>query len=326
MFKKIIICYFFVLAIGVILSAQTRGTPSNLRVLVDATGALVSSSVAVTNPVTAVQFNNARLALDSAGSLLVTDGSGAGFATLGANDFLAAQTISLTGLTTTSTNGLTLRNTTAATALVPVQMSPRTLFRGNAWDTAANETVDFFIENLPATAATPTGTLRFGYSLNGASAVFPLLLTSAGNGTFGSNVRVGASNAFQFSTTRSQISSSADGNLNLASAAGTSTPITNLTNGAAIVELYTTATITSGFSTTAPSIVGKANAFAVTIAATPGVTGTVAFNGTYTNIPSCSCTNTITANLVQCVPTTSVAVLNGVWLANDIIRCQTKGY
>jgi hypothetical protein len=90
--------------------------------------------------------------------------------------------------------------------------------------------------------------------------------------------------------------------------------------------LGTTATITSGFSTTAPSIVGKASAFAVTIAATPGITGTVAFNGTFANIPSVNCTNTITANLVQAVPTTTTVVLNGVWIAGDIIRCIAIGF
>lgn len=93
-----------------------------------------------------------------------------------------------------------------------------------------------------------------------------------------------------------------------------------------LVYLVTTPTITSGFSTTTPSIVGKASSFAVTIAATPGATGTVAFNGTFTNIPSVNCTNTITANSVQAVPTATTVVINGVWVANDVIRCIVLGY
>ena len=80
----------------------------------------------------------------------------------------------------TSTDGFLATNTTAATGAVTVQMSPRLRFRGNAWDTAASKTVDFFLENLPATAATPTGTLKFGYSLNGAAASYPMTLSSAG--------------------------------------------------------------------------------------------------------------------------------------------------
>ncbi len=93
-----------------------------------------------------------------------------------------------------------------------------------------------------------------------------------------------------------------------------------------MVYLMTVPTITSGFSTTPPSIAGKASAFAVTIAATPGVTGLVAFNGTFTNVPSVNCTNTITANIVQAVPTTTTVVLNGVWVSGDVIRCTAIGY
>src|SRR6267143_2998137 len=91
--------------------------------------------------------------------------------------------------------------------------------------------------------------------------------------------------------------------------------------GGDIMYLQTVPTITSGFSTSTPSIAGKASVFAVTIAATPGVTGLVAFNGTFTNIPSCSGANTITANAIQCVPTTTTATLNGAWVANDVVRC-----
>ncbi len=88
--------------------------------------------------------------------------------------------IPLASLATTSTSALVLRNSTAATGGATVQMSPRLLWRGNAWDTAASETVDFFAENLPATAATPTGTWKLGYSLNGAAATYPLTVSSAG--------------------------------------------------------------------------------------------------------------------------------------------------
>jgi hypothetical protein len=89
-------------------------------------------------------------------------------------------TASRTALATTSTDGLIAVNTTAATGGATVQISPRVRWRGTAWDTAASQTVDFFAENLPATAATPTGTWKLGYSLNGAAATYPLTVTSAG--------------------------------------------------------------------------------------------------------------------------------------------------
>ncbi len=141
-------------------------------------------------------------------------------------------------------------------------------------------------------AATPTGIYRVGFSLDGAGATYPLTLTSAGALTVLSSV------------------SFAD----------------NLLRGAATIYAGATATIASGFSTSAPSIAGRGSSFAVTIGATPGVTGTVNFASTFTNVPSTSCTNTITANAVQAVPTTTQVVLNGVWVQGDIIRCITLGY
>jgi hypothetical protein len=93
-----------------------------------------------------------------------------------------------------------------------------------------------------------------------------------------------------------------------------------------LVYSIATPTITSGFSTSAPSIVGKASSFAVTIGATPSITGTIAFNTTWSNIPSVICTNTITANAVQAVPTLTTVVLNGVWVQSDVIRCIAIGY
>lgn len=97
-----------------------------------------------------------------------------------ANAFTATQSITKTSLATTSTDGDILQNTTAATSGVTVQISPRTRWRGTAWDTSASETVDFFAETLPATAATPTGLWKLGYSLNGAGATYPLTVSSIG--------------------------------------------------------------------------------------------------------------------------------------------------
>lgn len=113
---------------------------------------------------------------------LVTGGTSRLTLTSTAATFAASVIGSFTNsaLATTSTDGLFIQNATAATGGATVQMSPRFRLRGTAWDTSASKTVDFFMENLPATAATPTGTLKFGYSLNGAAATYPMTLTSAG--------------------------------------------------------------------------------------------------------------------------------------------------
>lgn len=113
---------------------------------------------------------------------LVTGGTSRLTLTSTAATFAASVIGSFTNsaLATTSTDGLFLQNATAATGAATVQISPRFRLRGTAWDTAASQTVDFFMENLPATAATPTGTLKFGYSRNGGAASYPMTLSSAG--------------------------------------------------------------------------------------------------------------------------------------------------
>ena len=83
--------------------AQSRGTPSQLRVRIDANGALVVAAAAQVNPVTTVPFNNARLALDASGNLLTVVSGGAGVGTVTS----IATTSPITGgtITTTGTIG-----------------------------------------------------------------------------------------------------------------------------------------------------------------------------------------------------------------------------
>lgn len=96
----------------------------------------------------------------------------------------AAAQLLRNGLTTTSTDGLLIENSTAAQVGVTVEMSPRIRLRGHAWKsdaTAASETQDWIIENLPATgAANTTSTLKFGWSDNGAAYVYRMTLASDG--------------------------------------------------------------------------------------------------------------------------------------------------
>lgn len=111
--------------------------------------------------------------------VLVSSGVGAAPA-YSANPTATTFTATNTALGTTSTNGFIAQNTTAATGGVTVQISPRSLWRGTAWDTAASQTVDFFAEVLPTSAATPSGTWKLGYSLNGAGASYPVQIASTG--------------------------------------------------------------------------------------------------------------------------------------------------
>lgn len=119
--------------------------------------------------------------------------------------------INLDGLTLTSTDGVVLQNRTAATAGVTVQISPRIRSCGTAWDNSASETVCFFTEVLPVTAATPTGTWRLGYSLNGAAATYPLTVSSSGIVT-ASSLNVGDATGVRGATS-SRLRFPADGRL-----------------------------------------------------------------------------------------------------------------
>jgi len=82
-------------------------------------------------------------------------------------------------LAAVSTDGIVLQNTTAATAGVPVQQSPRVRLLAHVWNTtptAADNTDEWFVEGVPASAAFPAGNLKFGNAKNGAAATYPLIV------------------------------------------------------------------------------------------------------------------------------------------------------
>ncbi len=82
-----------------------------------------------------------------------------------------------------STDGIVIENDTLSTAGVPIQQSPRLRLRAHVWNTTAvatDNTNDWWIESVPISAAVPKGLLKFGSSLNGATATFPVQFTSAG--------------------------------------------------------------------------------------------------------------------------------------------------
>jgi hypothetical protein len=147
----------------------------NLQLRSDSNGALFVYGVAAGAQGPLTSLGNMQLRAYSPGALAVTLVAG--------SSFTAPFTLSNDGIITTSTDALILSNATAATAGVPVQQSGRLRFRSQVWNstvTAITNTNDFFLESVPVTGATPSGLLKFGSSLNGAAATYPMTLTSGG--------------------------------------------------------------------------------------------------------------------------------------------------
>ena len=81
------------------------------------------------------------------------------------------------------TDGIMSNNNTAATAAIPVQMTPRLNLQGSVWNsggTPATNTVNWTQDGLHTSGNPPTSTLRWGYSLAGAAFSYVMSLTSAG--------------------------------------------------------------------------------------------------------------------------------------------------
>lgn len=206
-----------ILSVGsAILISQGTGTPNTLRVRTDANGYLLAAGAAQTNPITTSTFANTRLRTDASGNLLVatTAGTWSGLQTF--PDGIAvtgSMNTATNGIAVTSTDGMVLSNNTASTAAIPVQQSPRLRFRSQVWNTtvtAANNTNDWFIESLPASATTPSGALNFRSSLNGAASTLPLSLLSSGFASFAGSVSISTTGSFQIAS-RNRILSAADG-------------------------------------------------------------------------------------------------------------------
>ncbi len=117
--------------------------------------------------------------------MVINNHGNVGIGTTGPGSKLDVTTAGLAATQTTS-SGLALVNTTAATALAPVQISPAIRWSGFGWKTdvtAASQAVDFRSFVVPVQgAANPTGYLSFGSSVNGAAySDGQMVLTTAGN-------------------------------------------------------------------------------------------------------------------------------------------------
>jgi hypothetical protein len=147
----------------------------SLQLRSDSNGALFVYGVPTGAQGPLTSLGNMQLRAYSPGALAVTLVAG--------SSFTAPFTLSNDGIVTTSTDALILSNATAATVGVPVQQSGRLRLRSNVWNTtavAANNTNDFFLESVPVSGLVPSGLLKFGSSLNGAAATYPMTLTSGG--------------------------------------------------------------------------------------------------------------------------------------------------
>lgn len=186
-------------------------------------------------------------------------------------------------LGTTSTDGITLQNTTPSNATTTVQMSPRVKACGSAWNstTALSETDCMFWEVLPATVAgTTTQTWKLGSIINGGAATYPLTMTSGS--TLGvANISLSSSNgAFSYGS-RSTTLSPADGQFDITNAAGT---IGVMIKADALPSV-------SACGAGSPAVVAGSTPFAgsVTIGTTSVATCTITFNGTaFPSAPHCS--------------------------------------
>ncbi len=208
----------------------------------------------------------------------------------------------------TGTSVLTAFSAAASTdaGLGAQQDAPWIRIISNGWNNTSNAShpAEFGFRNRPVQGNPVTSNLVLFQQINNGG--YSTVSTWTNTGAFTANTSVTATTTL--------------------SAGTTSNFGTNLLSNAAIAYNGSAAALVSGFSTTTPTVSGKSSAFSVLVAATPGVTGQVSFATSFTNVPSCSCTNTITANAIQCVPTVSGATLNGIWVASDIIRCVVIGY
>ena len=207
--RKILTLATVILLCASVARTQQSGIPSTLRVLTDANEYLIAVGAAQTTPISQpTTFSNTRLRTDANGYLVVVISGGT---------ISSAVVINLTNLVTTSTNGLSLVNTTAATNAVPVQVSPRIRLRGNAYNSVStlSETQDWVIEQIPATAAgATTSVLWFANSINGGALSYVASITNGGSFTTIQDFNAGAARFIGF-TGRSYFNSPANGQMNL---------------------------------------------------------------------------------------------------------------
>jgi hypothetical protein len=181
-------------------------------------GTSVSAQWITQNGVTATRFPIRLIPISQpAGTPLegtfYYDASAHTFKVWSGTTWVAVGSVTAAALGTTSTDGLTLQNTTPANATTTVQISPRLKWCGTGWNSssAASETDCFIAEVLPATVAGAT-TARFNVSSSIAGGTYANVFSLNSTGTAndfripnGSNTEYGggawSSNFFNLGTT-----------------------------------------------------------------------------------------------------------------------------
>lgn len=248
-------------------------------------------------------------------------------------------------IATTSTDGLTIRNATLATAGVTVQMSPRAKWCGAAWNSTSglSEADCMFFENLPATVAgTTTSTLKMGVTINGTTAVYPFKFSSVGTltvGTTGSNGigLSGTSTCFQSANAGCYLLES-DG------VVGVNSGVLSLMNGGSGSMVISTTAPTVTSAGTSPSVVANGSVTFRVNVGTGGTattivmampTATTGWNCSGSNLTAAAANRNPTGVLLQQSSTTTSAtiqyqtVATGValaFVASDVVQIHCDGY
>ena len=103
-------------------------------------------------------------------------------------------TFTRNSLVGTSGDGIILNQSTNASAINPVRISPRLRLNSRVWNTTgagSAETSDWIIENLPTSGTTPSSLLKFGYSRNGGTYSYPMTLSNGGSLSVISSISTG---------------------------------------------------------------------------------------------------------------------------------------
>lgn len=235
--------------------------------------------------------------------------------------------ITVANIITTSTDGLLIQNTTAATVGVPVQYGPRIRQCGTAWKTDATTAsqIDCFASEIRPESAAVATTFTYAWmkSINGGAYSDLLTLNSGGQftatGSISATGHLGAGGAFYiFWTGRNNMTSPADG-------------VWLLDNNAETLKVYknmTAATESVTFRSVgaAETIAGNSSNFRITVGGTPGTTATVTFGTAWTTAPVCHAQNEVTANILKAAAAVGQVVLTGIVVAGDTITVHCEGY
>jgi len=194
-------------------------------------------------------------------------------------------TYTKSALATTSTDGIVITNTTAATSGVQVQYAPRIRFNSQAWKTnatAASRSVDWVMESRPSSgAANPSGSFYFSNSINGGAYTDIVSFTSGGDLTVAGLLKAGSS-VTTLTDSAGKILSAALNTVAVGQGGTGATTLTGILKGngtsaftaATAGTDYTTSSSTETFTNKTYNTAGTGNSFSINGVAVTANTGT----------------------------------------------------